>query len=164
MIELLCPHGLHILHCEISVSNSCSNFPCVVIFTLVLANSCVAFSRYWAFTTRCCIRMVSKAFSVVIPPNSYTRGRHRQRASPQGYWSAGGGLTARAYIAMARGSPCVVPSEEDISPLPGITHRTYVFFRTCANDGQHTLMLWSAVRLLKAFVASIRRALSSLKA
>ena len=36
-------------------------------------------------------------------------------------WSISG-LTARAYIAMARGSPCVVPSDEDISPLPGITH------------------------------------------
>ena len=30
------------------------------------------------------------------------------------------GVTARAYIAIARGSPCVVPSVDAISPLLGI--------------------------------------------
>ena len=37
----------------------------------------------------------------------------------------------RAYIAMARGSPCVVPSEEETSPLPGITQRICVVQDLC---------------------------------
>ena len=34
------------------------------------------------------------------------------------------GLIARVYIAMARVSPCIVPSEEETFPLPGITKQT----------------------------------------
>jgi len=34
------------------------------------------------------------------------------------------GPIARVYIAMARGSSCIVPSEEETFPLPGITQQT----------------------------------------
>ena len=49
------------------------------------------------------------------------------------------GVTAMAYIAMANGSPCVVPSVERISPLPGIITLTgdwYVLLMICAIGGQ----------------------------
>ena len=36
------------------------------------------------------------------------------------------GVAARAYMAIANGSPCVVPSVEAISPLPTITILTGV--------------------------------------
>ena len=69
------------------------------------------------------------------------------------------GTVARAYIGMASGSPCVVPSWE--SRRSPSTKRSvgslYVLIRIVASAGQILLILWRAVwRLseLNAFVAS----------
>ena len=54
------------------------------------------------------------------------------------------GVMAIAYMAIARGSPWVVPSVEEISPLPGMNIRTgylYVFTSIWARGGHSTLML-----------------------
>ena len=78
------------------------------------------------------------------------------------------GVTARAYIAIARGSPWVVPSVDSISPPPitySFTGARYVLLRTQA-IGRHSLsrlyMYSAALRLmvLKAFVASTKRTAS----
>ena len=57
------------------------------------------------------------------------------------------GVTARAYIAIARGSPWVVPSVDSISPLPitySFTGARYVLLRTQAIGGHSLSMLYSA--------------------
>ncbi len=78
------------------------------------------------------------------------------------------GVIARAYMAIARGSPRVVPSVDAISPLPvmkSLIGALYVFTSTWASGGQMMLMLWrAAFRLmeLKALVASTNRTASVL--
>ena len=54
------------------------------------------------------------------------------------------GVIARAYIAIANGSPCVVPSVDAISPFHGmiiLIGALYVLIRIWASGGQETVML-----------------------
>ncbi len=54
-------------------------------------------------------------------------------------------------MAIDRGLPCVVPSVEFISPLPGmiiLTGSLYELIIICASSGQITRMLWRAAFLL----------------
>ena len=77
------------------------------------------------------------------------------------------GLTAKAYIAIANGSPWVVPSLESISPPPTIKSLIgawYVLLSMVDIAGHITRMLWRAACLfmtLKAFEASTSFRLSA---
>ena len=54
------------------------------------------------------------------------------------------GVIVKAYIAIANGSSCVVPSVEAISPFPGmiiLIGALYVLIRIWASGGQETVML-----------------------
>ena len=76
------------------------------------------------------------------------------------------GVTARAYIAIARGFPWVVPSLDSISPPPityNFTGAQFVLLRTQAIGGHSLSMLYSAalrLMVLKSFVASTKRTAS----
>ena len=67
---------------------------------------------------------------------------------------------AIAYMAIAKGSPWVVPSVDGISPLPVMNRRTgcrCVLMSTCARREHNTLMLWRAEHLLMELKAKVWR-------
>ena len=75
------------------------------------------------------------------------------------------GMVARAYMGMASGSPCVIPSwESRMSPSTNNSvGARYVLMSMVASGEQSLLMFWRATwrfRELKAFVASTRRTAS----
>ncbi len=77
------------------------------------------------------------------------------------------GIVAKAYIGIANGSPCVVPSwdrREDPSTKRSV-ESLQVFMRVVAIEGQNILMFWRAtwrLRELKALLASTNRTASVL--
>ena len=95
--------------------------------------------------------------SVIFPTAAASSAYHICLQCPSS--SLISGIVARAYMAMASGSPCVVPScDRMVSPL---TTRSvgalYVLIRMVERGGQILLMLWRAtclLRELKALLAS----------
>ena len=95
--------------------------------------------------------------SVIFPTAAASSAYHVCLQCPSS--SLISGIVARAYMGMASGSPCVVPSCDRMVSPP--TKRSvgalYVFTRMVDRGGQILLMLWSAaclLRVLKALLAS----------